>query len=64
MGEGRGIYSVAMFQKKTHDFCRASLFGACRFLLCKNRGRKRPLIKIVRGKPPKVSPSHAPLLAS
>lgn len=26
MGEGRGIYSVAMFQKEGHDFCRVFLF--------------------------------------
>ena len=27
MGEGRGIYSVAMFQKERHDFRRVFLFG-------------------------------------
>ena len=26
MGEGRGIYSVAMFQKERHDFRRVFLF--------------------------------------
>ena len=27
MGEGRGIYSVAMFQKERHDFRRVFLFA-------------------------------------
>ena len=51
-------------KKEKHRKAVLLFLGACRFLLCKNRGRKRPLIKIVRGKPPKVSPSHAPFLAS